>query len=102
PMQSIVAEEEDGERLPLRCGRIVRQGGDTGKPEQRERQGGQTDSEPHDADSFALRMGREQRPTRTRPGGVPTRHGRTVDTPLLGVTMRILESRGGLATHVGW
>src|SRR4051812_35774016 len=39
---------------------------------------------------------------RTRPGGVRTRHGRTVDTPLLGVTMRILESGGGLATHVGW
>src|SRR5690606_10235884 len=59
-------------------------------------------SEPHDAVSLALRTCQEHGPTRGRdPAYVRTGHGRTVGPPILGVTMRILENRGGLAPHVG-
>ena len=52
-MRPLVSQEEDGERLRLRRGRIGRMGDETGNLEETEGQSGQAALEPHRADSLA-------------------------------------------------
>lgn len=94
-VQNLIAEDDD-ERIPLwdggKASRV-----ETRKPEHR---GSQVGTDTHGADSLAGRKGRERRPTSGRgPACVRTGLRSAVDTPLLGVAMRITESRGDLSPH---